>query len=86
MHVENDLVEFMTVDDLEYEEIIKEYEEDIFMPEEFPEPPMTDTIDTAPTQGKPRCITHIFYKKIYICCAFMLQEFYDTHMHIYIYL
>jgi hypothetical protein len=85
MHVENDLVEFMTVDDPEYEEIIKEYEEEIFLSEEFPKPPMTDTIDTAPAQGKPRCITRIFDKQ-YICCAFMLQEFYDTHMHIYIYL
>jgi hypothetical protein len=35
MHVENDLVEFGTADDQEYEEIIEEYEEEIFMPEEF---------------------------------------------------
>jgi hypothetical protein len=34
MHVENDLVEFRTVDDQEYEEIVEEYEE-IFVPEEF---------------------------------------------------
>jgi hypothetical protein len=67
MHVENDLVEFMTIDDPEYEEIIKEYEEEIFMPEEFLEPPMTDTIDTASAQGKPRCITRIFDKQyIYV--------------------
>jgi hypothetical protein len=61
MHVDNDLVEFVTVDDQEYEEIIKEYEEEIFMPEEFQELPVTDTTDTAPAQGKPRCITRIFY-------------------------
>jgi hypothetical protein len=60
MHVENDLVEFVTVDDPEYEEIVEEYEEEIFMPEEFPEPPMTDTTDAAPAQGKPQCITRIF--------------------------
>jgi hypothetical protein len=53
MHVENDLVEFGTADDQEYEEIIEEYEEEIFMPEEFQEPPVTDTTDTAPAQGKP---------------------------------
>jgi hypothetical protein len=87
MHVENDLVEFRTADDLEYEGIVKEYEEEIFMPEEFQEPPMTDTIDLAPIQGKPRCISRIFYNHyIYMCCAFTLQEFYETHMHIYIYL
>jgi hypothetical protein len=33
--VENDLVEFGTVDDQEYEEIVKEYEEEIFMLEDF---------------------------------------------------
>jgi hypothetical protein len=34
LHVENDLVEFETIDDQEYEEIIEEYEE-IFVSEEF---------------------------------------------------
>jgi hypothetical protein len=34
MYVENDLVEFGTADDQEYEEIVEEYEE-IFVPEEF---------------------------------------------------
>jgi hypothetical protein len=86
MHVENDLVEFMTVNDPEYEEIVEEYEEEIFVLE-FPEPPVTDTTDTAPTQGKPQCITRIFdIQYLYICCAFTLQKFYDTHIHIYIYI
>jgi hypothetical protein len=35
MHVDNDLVEFVTVDDQEYKEIVEEYEDEIFMPEEF---------------------------------------------------
>jgi adenine specific DNA methylase Mod len=48
MHVENDLVEFMTIDDLEYEEIVEEYEEEIFVPEEFLESSVTDTTDAAP--------------------------------------
>jgi hypothetical protein len=54
MHVENDLVEFGTADD-------QEYEEEIFVLEEFQEPPVTDPTDLAPAQGKPRCITHNFY-------------------------
>jgi hypothetical protein len=35
MHVENDLVEFTTVDDQEYEEIVEEYEKEIFVPQEL---------------------------------------------------
>jgi hypothetical protein len=35
VHVENDLVEFGTADDQEYEEIVEKYEEKIFMLEEF---------------------------------------------------
>ena len=31
MHVENELVEFMTVGEPKYEEIIKEYEEEILI-------------------------------------------------------
>jgi len=34
MHIENDMVEFVTVDDQEYEEIVEEYEE-TFVPKEF---------------------------------------------------
>jgi hypothetical protein len=64
MHVDNDLVKFGTVDDQEYEEI--------FMPEEFQEPPVTDTTDTAPAQGKPQCITRIFFIIIiYMWCIYV---------------
>jgi hypothetical protein len=52
MHIENDLVEFGTTDDLEYEE-------EIFMLEEFQEPSVTDTTDLAPAQGKPQCTNRI---------------------------
>ena len=48
----------MTTGDHEFEEIIKEYEEEILMQED-PEPPLTDSVDTAPDQGKPWCITSI---------------------------
>ena len=57
MHVENELVEIETTDDREFEE----YEKEILMQEEVPESPTTDSADTAPTEGKPRCITLIFY-------------------------
>jgi hypothetical protein len=72
MHVENDLVEFGTTDDQEYEEIVEEYEEEVFVPKEFQEPPVTDATDLAPAQGKPRCITRIFYNH-YIMCVVRLR-------------
>jgi hypothetical protein len=82
----NELAEIVTIGDQEYEEIVKEYGEEILVPEEIPEPSLTDFADTPPAQGKPRCITHIFLYSLYIymCCAFTLQEFYETHVHIYI--
>ena len=61
MHVDNELVEFMTVGEQEYDEVIEEYEEEILVQEDVPEPSVADFADTAPAQGKPRCITLIFY-------------------------
>ena len=61
MHIENELVEIVTTDDREFEEIVEEYEEEVLVREEVPEPPLTDSADTAPAQGKPQCITLIFY-------------------------
>jgi hypothetical protein len=57
----------------DYEEVIEEYEEEIFIPEEFQEPLVTDTSDFAPTQGKPRCITlilqiFIYLNVVHLCC------------------
>ena len=49
----------LTTDDREFEEIIKKYEKEILIQEEVPEPPLTDSADTAPAQGKSRCITLI---------------------------
>jgi hypothetical protein len=67
MHVENDLVEIVIVDDREYEEIVKEYEEEILVPEGVPEPPVTDSVsDTMPAQGKPRFITLILIIAVYL--------------------
>ena len=61
MHVENKLVEIVTTDDRKFEEIIEEYEKEILVQEEVPEPPLTSSANTAPTQGKTLCITLIFY-------------------------
>ena len=60
MHVDHELVEFVPVDEQDYEEIIEEYKEEILIQEGAPEPFVTDFVDTPPTQGKPRCITPIF--------------------------
>ena len=62
MHVESALVEFMTVGEKEYEEVIEEYEEEILLQKGAPEPPATDFADTPSAQGKPRCITLILNK------------------------
>ena len=68
MHVENKLVEIVTIDDHEFEEIVEEYEDEILIQEEVLEPPLTDSADTAPTQGKLWCITPYFLIiTVYIC-------------------
>ena len=73
MHIDNELVEFVSMDEQKYEEIIEEYEEEILVQEEAPEASVADFVDTPPAQGKPRCITHIFewLLNIYI---------YDVHL------
>ena len=86
MHVDNELVEFVPAGEHEFEEVIEADEEEIFVSEEFQEPPVTDTTDVVPAQGKPRCITRIFNNfYLSVCDAVTLQGFYDTHMHIYTY-
>jgi hypothetical protein len=66
MHIDHEEVEYVTAKEPDYEEVIEEYEEEIFIPEKFQEPPATDTFDCAPAQGKPRCIILIFANLIYI--------------------
>jgi hypothetical protein len=65
MHIEDEPLEIVTFGEQEYDEVIEEYEE-ILVQEEVPEPPVTDFADTAPAQGKPRCITLILQIIIYI--------------------
>ena len=59
MHIEDEPLEIVTFGEQEYDEVVEEYEE-ILVQEDVPKPPVTDFADTAPTQGKPRCITPIF--------------------------
>ena len=59
MHVENELVEFVSTGEQKYEEVIEEYEEEVLVQEEASEPPVTDIANNPPAQGKPRCITLI---------------------------
>jgi hypothetical protein len=66
MHVNHEEVEYVAVEEQDYEEVIEEYEEEIFVPEEFQEPPVTDTSDLPPAQGKPWCITLILQIVIYV--------------------
>ena len=77
MHIENELAEIMIVRDHEFEEIIKEYKEEILVQEEVPEPPLTDWADTAPAQGKPQCITLILNDHwIYMCDVHLCYRIY----------
>jgi len=55
MHIENESAEIVITGEHEFEEIVEEYEE-ILVQQEVPEPPLTDSADTTPAQGKPRCI------------------------------
>ena len=58
--MDHELVDFVSVGEPEYDEVIKVYEEEILMQEEVPEPVGADLTDPSPAQGKPWCITPIF--------------------------
>jgi hypothetical protein len=53
MHVDHEEVEYVAAEEQDYEEVIEEYEEEIFVPEEFQEPPVIDASYFAPTQASP---------------------------------
>ena len=59
MRVDHELVEFIPMNEQDYEEVIEEYEEEILLQEGALEPYVADFVDTLPAQGKPRCITLI---------------------------
>ena len=80
MHIEDEPLEIVTFDEQEYDEVVEEYEE-ILMQEDVPEPPVTDFADTAPAQGKPRCITPIFKwsEYIYMICIYVTGILWKLH-------
>ena len=80
MHIENESAEIVTTDDRGFKEIIEDYEEEILVQEEVLEPPPTNSADTAPAQGKPRCITLIFDNHyMYICDVHLrYRDFIET--------
>ena len=59
-HVDHEQVDLVPVGEPEYDEVIEEYEEELFTQEGAPKLVGTDFADPAPAQGKPRCITPIF--------------------------
>ena len=69
MHVDHELVDFVPVGEPEYDEVIEEYEEEILVQEQAPEPIGADLTDPSPAQGKPWCITPILMitEYIYVC-------------------
>ena len=80
MHVDHELVEFVPMDEQNYEEVIEEYEEEILVQEGAPETFGADFADPPPTQGKPRCITPIFNDHwIYIMCIYVVGILWKLH-------
>ena len=70
MHVENELVEFVTAGE-------QKYEEEVLVQEEVPEPSLTDLADNPPAQGKPWCITLILNNHwIYIYMMYIYVQTY----------
>jgi hypothetical protein len=53
MYIENELVEYVTPVDQEYEEIVEEYEEEVLVQVEFSKPPVIDTIDATAAKASP---------------------------------
>ena len=70
MHVDHELVDFVPVNEQEYDKVIEEYEEEILVQEGASKPIGADLTDPSPAQGKPQCITHIFMiiEYMYMMC------------------
>ena len=48
MHVDNELIEFVTAGEQEYDKVVEEHEEEILVQEDVPEPSVADFADTVP--------------------------------------
>ena len=72
MHEDHEFVEFVPVDEQDYEEVNEEYEEEILMQEGAPEPFGANFVDPPPAHGKPQCITLILNDHwIYMMCTYV---------------
>ena len=79
MHVDHELVDFVPVDEQEYDEVIEEYEE-ILVQKGAPKPIDADLTDPSPAQGKPRCITHILWSlNIDMMCIYVTGILWKLH-------
>ena len=80
-HVEHERVDFVPIGEPEYDEVIEEYEEEIFAQEEAQEPVGADPADPAPAQGKPRRITPILIitEYIYMTCIYVTGILWKLH-------
>ena len=88
MHIENELAEIVTTGDHEAEEIIEEYEEEILVQEEVPEPPLTDSHHAWPRQAPVHNLYFSYPSCIYVCvlCIYVVGIFFETtSIYIYIY-
>jgi hypothetical protein len=83
MHIENESAKIVTIGDHEFEEIVKEYEEEILMQEEVPESPLIDASDTASAQDKSQCITLslLITVFIYLLCIYVVGNVMETIIH-----
>ena len=80
MHVDHELVEFMPVDEQDYEEGIEEYEEEILVQEGAPEPFSADFVGPPLAQDKPQCITLILNDHwIYMMCIYVIGILWKLH-------
>ena len=83
LHVDHELVEFVPVDEQDYEKVIEKYEEEILVQEEALEPFRADFADPPLAQGKPRCITPILiiteYIYIYMMCIYVTSILWKLH-------
>jgi hypothetical protein len=86
MHIENELVEYVTPVDQEYEEIVEEYEEEVLVQEEFPEPPVTDTLTLSYLRQAPVHDPYFANHYIYLLCIYIVGIIWRPHANIYIYL
>ena len=64
MHIGDVAIDFLPDMELEYEEAIEEYEEEVLV-DGVPETPVDFFVDPVQNQGKPWCITSIFQRTCY---------------------